>query len=422
MLHSLNGEALSTDDSIPGKRPLGKLLLLVAVMSAGWAAFSALMPDYLHNVLHVSGEVRGMLEFPRELPGFLMVLLLGLIAVIPKGRALGLCFLAGIIALLGVAWIAGSLGGFIPFMILWSAGMHVYFPLRDALAMELTLGRRRGWVLGRIGAFRSVGLIGGTVLVFVCMKFFSRGFSFTYTATAVVLVAGLFLSLSLPRVPSDGPSVDSRGRSRLRDRFVYRKEYRLYYILALLFGARKQIFLTFAPWLLVSMFAQKAPQIALAMGCAAIIGIMVKPVFGKMIDRHGERAVLTVDAILLFFLCIGYAVVPTLLPSALALWVLYAFYVGDELLFSLSMARTTFLSRIVSSRGHLLPTMGLGGTLDHVVSMLIPVGAGILWMKVGYWSVFSLAALVAVGTLVAVRFMPCRKELLSGTGFEEKPI
>lgn len=423
MLHTLNGEALSTDDSIPGKRPLGRLLLLVAVMSAGGAAFSALMPDYLHNVLHVSGEVRGMLEFPRELPGFLMVLLLGLVAVIPKGRALGICFLTGIIGLLGVAWIAGSLGGFIPFMILWSAAMHVYFPLRDALAMELTMGRRRGWVLGRIGAFRSIGLIGGTILVFVFMKLLSRGFSFTYTATAVVLVAGLFLSLSLPRVPSDsGSSDENGGRSKLRDRFIFRKEYRLYYILALLFGARKQIFLTFAPWLLVSMFAQKAPSIALAMGCAAIIGVVVKPVFGKMIDQYGERAVLTVDAILLFFLCIGYAVVPTLLPSALALWILYAFYVGDELLFSLSMARTTFLSRIVSSRGHMLPTMGLGGTLDHVVSMLIPVGAGILWMEVGYWSVFSLAALVAVGTLIAVRFMPSMKELQSGKGFDEKPI
>ena len=304
-------------------------------------------------------------------------------------------------------------------MMLWSAATHVYFPLRDALAMELTHGKKRGWVLGRIGAFRSVGLIGGTALVFLCMKLLARGFTFTYTATALILLPGVLLAWKIPRVHGDHRK-DERSGSKLplRERFVFRKDYRLYYILAMLFGARKQIFLTFAPWMLVSMFSQKAPQIALAMGCAAVIGIVLKPIFGGLIDRFGERTVLTADATLLIFLCAGYAVVPAVLPRGTALAVLYSLYVVDELLFSLSMARTTFLSRIIRNRAHMIPTMGLGGTLDHVVSMLVPVGAGILWMGPGYWSVFALAGLVAAGTLVAVRFMPSKSELMVDRGFD----
>lgn len=99
------GEALATSSLVPDKSHLTRLFVVVAVMSASGAAFFALMPDYLHNTLHVSGEVRGMLELPREFPGFLMVVLLGFLAGLRKGRALTLAMITGIAGLLGVAWI-----------------------------------------------------------------------------------------------------------------------------------------------------------------------------------------------------------------------------------------------------------------------------------------------------------------------------
>jgi MFS family permease len=384
--------------------PMFRLLLAVALMNAAGNIFSSVLPDYLHNVLRVGGETRGALEFPRELPGFLQVFLLGLMAGISTSRAIVLSFLMGAAAFAGLSLGVIPFPAFVALMMLYSAGMHLYGPLRDALAMELVAGGRRGRVLGDIGAFRSVGLILGTGLVWLAMTFLNTGYSGAYAAACVCMVLGMLASAGVrePR-KADGTGGEVRPRRR---RLVFRRRYVLYYILAVLFGARKQIFLTFAPWLLVSCFQQKAPQLAVAMGISAVLGLFSKPMFGNLIDKFGERTVLTGESILVFLLCLGYSAAPELLPAGTAVLVLYALYVTDELLFSLSMARTTYLSRIVLSREDMVPTLGLGGTMDHLVSMLIPAGAGLLWVLVGPWSVFMLAALLALVNLAFVRRMP----------------
>ncbi|MCK5036583.1 MAG: MFS transporter, partial [Candidatus Sabulitectum sp.] len=226
----------------------------------------------------------------------------------------------------------------------------------------------------------------------------NTGFKMTWIVGAILLVPGLLVSMRLPS------SIGEKERVTAK-RFVFRKKYRLFYALCMLFGARKQIFLTFAPWLLVSVYHQKAPQLALAMGASALIGIFLKPVFGKLIDKLGERTILMADAALILLLSTAYAVIPQIAGPGIALALLYCFFVMDELLFSLSMARTTYLSRIVENKSEMVPTIGLGGTIDHIVSMAVPVIGGILWMKVGPWSVFAMAGLVAAITFVTVSTM-----------------
>ncbi|MBN1435146.1 MFS transporter [Candidatus Fermentibacterales bacterium] len=273
--------------------------------------------------------------------------------------------------------------------------------------MELSHGRNRGWILGRVGAVRSLGLVIGTGVVWLCMKLLGQGYSVTFASAAVLLVIAALVSFLLPRVPGDHRRGEGSGKGpTLRQRFVARKTYRLYYALAVVFGARKQIFLTFAPWLLVSGFNQRAPQLATAMAVSAVIGLAAKPFFGRMIDRFGERTVITADGLILLLLCAGYATVPYILPFSPALLLLYVFYVSDELLFSLSMARTTYLSRIILSREEMVPTMGLAGTMDHVVSMTVPVGAGLIWVAWGSWAVFAIAGLIAIIIVMLARRIP----------------
>lgn len=394
---------------------LGRLVPAVVLMAAASTVFKALLPDFLHNGLGISGDIRGSLEFPRELPGFLMVLVLGLMAGVRKSRAMSLASLAAAVGLVGIAFLVRSLPGFVLFMVLLSAGEHMFFPLRDAMAMELSDGKRRGTVLGLIGASRSIGLVSGTAFVWICMELLSRGYSFTYASAGLLCLVSSVVSLFLPTVSGDFRPDEKRPT--LRERFLYRKRYRVYYALCILFGARKQIFLTFAPWLLVSVYAQRAPQLALAMGVAAVLGMGVKPLLGRLIDTFGERVVLTADSVFLILLCAGYAVVPYVMEGTLAVLVLYAFYVLDELLFSLSMARTTYLSQIVLERREMVPTMGLGVTLDHLVSMLVPVAAGLLWVTTGSWAVFAAAGGVALITLVTVQFMSKKEALERGSRY-----
>lgn len=388
-------------DHTPG---MFRLLAAAALMSAAGNVFSSVMPDFLCNVLRVGGDVRGALETPRELPGFLQVLMLSALSGLGRARSMTLSFWAGAASFAGLAAAGASFPWFVAMMIVWSASMHLFVPLRDAMAMDLAGESRRGAVLGSVGASRSLGLILGTVSVWLVMDLARLGYSEVFWSSAALLAGGALLCRGLVRLEHSDP-----GRVRPR-KFVVRREYRLYYILAVLFGARKQIFLTFAPWLLVSAYGQRAPELALAMGVSAGAGLFSKPLFGNLIDKFGERTVLTWESLLVFLMCVSYAAAPSVLEPVAAVFTLYGLYVLDELLFSLAMARTTYLSRILLAREDMVPTLGLGGTIDHAVSMTVPAGAGILWVTVGTWSVFVLASVVALVNLFFVRRMPRHME------------
>ncbi|MCK5116517.1 MAG: MFS transporter [Candidatus Aegiribacteria sp.] len=374
-------------------------------MACAGAVFSSVMPDYLKNHIGIEGDVRGALEIPRELPGFLLVFITGILVSMRRHNAFGGVFLIGIAAFIGLAFLVKTLPMFIIFMVLWSTAAHAFMPLRDAVAIDLAGVDRRGWILGRIGAFRSGGLIIGAAAVWLLMEQLKADFRIIWIFAAGIMLLGAIFSFTLPERKEKNRSVKKVKR------FLYRKEYRLYYLLCMLFGARKQIFLTFAPWMLVSLFAQTAPDLAVVMGISAILGLFIKPWFGNMIDRFGERTILMVDAVLIVLLCTGYAVVPNLFGPGIALLLLYSFFIMDELLFSLAMARTTYLSSIVHDKNDMIPTMGLGGTLDHAVSMIVPLIGGILWVTIAPWAVFTFAGLVAIVTFFVVRRIPRKLEM-----------
>ncbi|RKZ08056.1 hypothetical protein DRQ25_09990 [Candidatus Fermentibacteria bacterium] len=382
------------------KPSLIKLLIIVALMACAGATFSSVMPDYLKNHIGIEGDVRGALEIPRELPGFLLVFITGIIVSMRRHNAFGAVFLIGIAAFIGLAFLVKTLPVFVIFMVLWSTSTHAFMPLRDAVAIDLAGVERRGWILGRIGAFRSGGLILGTGAVWLLMEHFKADFRAIWIFAAGIMLLGAIFSFTLPE------RKERKKPAEKVKRFLYRKEYKLYYLLCMLFGARKQIFLTFAPWMLVSLFAQTAPDLAVVMGISAILGLFIKPWFGNMIDRFGERTILMVDAVLIALLCTGYAVVPNVFQPGVALLLLYSFFIMDELLFSLAMARTTYLSSIVHDKNDMIPTMGLGGTLDHAVSMIVPLIGGILWVTIAPWAVFTFAGLVAIVTFFVVRRIP----------------
>ena len=388
---------------------LRKLMITVAAMGLAGTVFTSVMPDFLHNQMGVEGDVRGALEVPREAPGLLQIALVAALAGLAKFRSLTLTFAVGAVAFVGLAFVGDSLPLFVVFMVLWSASAHLFMPLRDAVAMELAGNERRGYVLGTAGAYRAVGLIAGTGLVWLVLTQLELGFKTLFLITAIVLAAGVLATERLPILASDRPVEGAPRQGALRlfvDLLAHRPEYRLYYLLSALFGARKQIFLTFAPWLLVSSYDQKAPQLALGFGISAAVGIALRPLLGRWIDRCGERAVIVAESAMVAVMCAAYAVVPLVAPRGVAIIVLYGLYVLDDILFFLWIARTTYLSRISRSVREVAPAVALGGTIDHVASMLVPLGAGIMWTAIGPWSVFLAAAAIALASLLAAFAMP----------------
>ena len=129
---------------------------------------------------------------------------------------------------------------------------------------------------------------------------------------------------------------------------------------------------------------------------ASLLGIFFQPMLGHAIDRFGPKRVLMADAVCIVAVCLGYGFSHRIGNERVALWLLYACFVGDQLLFGANMAREIYLSQIAESRDHVAPTLSLGITINHAVSMIVPALGGLVWMRFGHHWVFIGAAGVGV--------------------------
>jgi MFS family permease len=378
-------------DRLRGINPQLKLFLAgIALMSVSGGIFETTFNNFLDDVFHVDADTRGMLELPRELPGFLTAVLAGLLCFLPETRIAGVSALAVGFGMVGIALWGTHWVSMLVLMTLWSAGMHLMMPIRSSVAMTLAHENQKGRRLGQVQGVGIAASIIGCALVWGIMKARGPDYRSTFLIGGVASLVGAIFLLAM-RMPNAHLE---------RPRFVWHREYWLYYVLAFLFGARKQIFITFGPWVLVKIFHQPATIFAQLWIVAATLGIIFQPALGRAIDRFGERCVLMTDSICVFLVCAGYGLAHLVGNREMALLLLYSCFVGDQLLFGVNMARDTYLSKIAVQPDHVSSTLALGISINHVVSMSIPTVGGILWMKYGHPSVFMGAAGVAILMLI----------------------
>lgn len=369
------------------------LLLTAAVAMVGLnlGIFESIFNNYLSEVHEIGSSKRGILEFPRELPGFLVALFAGLLYLLSDARASVVAMAALGLGLLGLGYLSPSFAPMIFWMMLWSAGHHLFMPLQHSLGVSMAEEGATGRRLGQLEAASTVATVVGAAFVWVGVDYFDLSFAHFFTIGAVVIaVAGI----ALWQIRSERPSEVREGG--FRSRFFFRREYRVYYLMCVLFGARKQVFLTFAPWVLVNIFGEPASTIAKLWVAASLLGIAFKPALGWLIDRVGERPILVVDAFILALICLGYGFGPGLLPGPWGLRLAYACFVLDQMLFAVGMARTSYLRRIEVKEGDLSPTLSMGVSIDHAVSMSLPALGGLIWARFGYPYVFAAAALISL--------------------------
>lgn len=134
---------------------------------------------------------------------------------------------------------------------------------------------------------------------------------------------------------------------------------------------------------------------------SSVLGIAFKPLLGRLVDSWGERKVLMGEAATLVLVCLGYASAESarLGELDLGLCLVYACFVADQLLMAVGIARTTYLHKILEAPRDFTPTLALGISVDHVVSMVVPALGGMLWAAMGYEYVFVAAAIVALVNL-----------------------
>jgi predicted MFS family arabinose efflux permease len=380
------------------KRNHRELLLYVSVIAmVGFAEsiFNSVFNNFLNETFSLSSLQRTFMEFPRELPGFLVVFVSAVLFFVRTRRLAILSTLCGATGLVLMAFFSFSFHWMFAWLFIYSLGQHLFMPINTSITMELAREGQTGKRLGQLNAVRNTAMIAGSFFIIIGFKYLHFNFR------AAFLIAALFYLIAATILCTMDPGNSQKAGLHLK---LY-KEYRLYYWLSILFGTRKQIFLTFAPWVLVTIFHQPTAMLATLLTVAGIAGIVFQPALGKSIDVLGEKTVLIAEAFLLIFVCMGYGYSRSLFSEQTAFFIAGGCFIMDQLLMSVNMARSTYLKKIALHPSHITPALSMSISIDHVFSIMIALCGGVVWARWGYQTVFLFGGCIALLNCISALFI-----------------
>ncbi len=361
------------------------------VMGTAYSLIDATFNNFLNERFSLTGFQRSFLEFPRELPGFLVVFASALLWFLCSRRLGAVSLALTAVGALLIGFISNTYVVMVACLFIYSLGQHLIIPITATIGMELARDGKTGQRLGQLNAIRNAASIAGSVIVFIGFKYLGFTFEHTFALAAAGLGAASFLMFSMKPQQVQKPKAF----------FKLHREYKLYYIMSVLHGSRKQIFFTFAPWVLVTIFNQPVQILATLMIIGGVIGILFQPLLGRLIDRLGEKRVLMAEALIFVPVCFGYGFARDLLPAGAAFWVVCACYLLDQMLFSVNMARTTYMKKIAKQPGDIQPALTASVTIDHIFSIGVALIGGAIWSAFGYQYVFLLGVFIAALNFIA---------------------
>jgi len=380
-----------------GKEVITKDFLLFLIASALLGVTAAVESTSFSNRLvedlGFNITQRTLLEIPRELPGLLVVFIIGALAFLGDVRTAAVANILGGIGLFAFGLIPSGYWPVVATMMLFNLGTHLYMPVQGALSMSFAKGEKIGRRLGEVQSVNMAMLILTSAVLYALYRFVNIPFvvSFTIGAISMVLAGVLFMFMS-------------PGQSTLRrQRLIIRKKFTRFYMLSILYGVRKQITYVFAPWLLITVYDQPVTTMTILFFIMSLLNIFIRPWLGTLIDRKGERFVLIMEGALLLLVCLGFAFSKLIFPEFTALIVVSSCYVIDYLSTGAGMARTTYVRKLTDDDGEVSATLALGITFDHVLAISMPAFAGILWASdtgTGYVYVFIGGIAVAVLNMI----------------------
>lgn len=379
------------------------LFLLVGVfLGIAQSVDGSTLNNFLKEKFHMMILQRSALEMPRELPGFLVFIIIGFLYALGDVRIAAVANISAAVGMFLLGLIPPVFSIALICIFIYSCGQHVYMPLSNSIAMSFASDDKIGRKLGQVSAANTAALVLGSAILWILFKFIKINYTVTFTIGAI---AFLFAAFLLSRMNPHQTVV-------LKDRFLFKKEYGLFYWLSVLYGGRKQIFITFGPWVLVDVFKLQVTTMTILFFIIATLSIVVRPLTGHLIDHIGEKFVLCMEAGVLFFVCLGYSFATNFLPISTAIVLICACYILDQLFSSASMARATYLRKIALKSEDVSPTLSLGISIDHIMSMTLPFIGGMVWYgggSNGYKYVFMGGAVIAILNFISASFIKIKK-------------
>jgi len=375
--------SLSDLDAQPKwRRPIVLLFLMALAMPIAFNAWLALLNNFVIEVAQFDGADIGLLHTVRETPGFLAI---GVIAVILVVREQVLAMIS--LMMLGAAtavtaWFP-QMGGILMITLLSSIGFHYYETVNQSLQLQWLDKKRAPQVLGWLVAAGSAA----TLVVYLGIERLWKPLELSYdviymAAGGTTLVVALLCLLLFPQFEAPTPQTK---------KLILRRRYWLYYALQFMSGARRQIFVVFAGFMMVEKFGFEVHELTRLYLINLIINMTVAPMLGKAVAHFGERRTLMVEYAGLVIVFAAYGGVYWF---GWGLMVAAFLYVVDHIFFALALALKTYFQKIADP-ADIAPTAAVAFTINHIAAVALPVPLGLLWLA-SPGAVFGLAALMAM--------------------------
>ena len=331
-----------------------------------------------------------------------MVFVSGLLMFLGDIRIAMIANIFAAVGMMCLGFFSTTFGVMMIWMTIYSMGIHLFMPVSNSIGMSLGDKKSMGKTLGAINGVNTAAFLATSLITAFIFKFVKVDYS---TAFAVGGLASLGSAILIFKM------VPNEKIIRTKKLFV-KKEFSVFYVLSIVNGARKQVFITFGPWVLIKIFHQGVSTFALLGFITAFVGILFKPYVGTLIDARGERFVLAAEALLLIVVCSGYALAETLGGGInianIALYITCGCFIVDQLLTAAGMARATYVRKIAKNSEDISPTLSMGISMDHAVSMFIPFAGSLVWNTFGYQAVFVAGAFIALLNFIITRKIPAQ--------------
>jgi len=355
-------------------RDLLLFLSSIAMVGCGESIVNSIFNNFLNETFALNSLQRTFMELPRELPGFLVVFVSAALFFVRGRRLAVVATAAGACGLVLMGFFSVTFHWMFAWLFIFSLGQHLFMPLSTGITMELAREGETGKRLGQFNAVRNIAAIAGSFAIVVAFKCLHCTFKAAFCIAALFYLCAAVLIRAMAPGRANAPDVHLR-------------------------------LLTFAPWVLVTVFRQPTAVLATLLTVSGAAGILFQPALGRAIDTFGEKTVLTAEALLLILVCAGYGLGRTLLPPGVAFAVACCCYVLDQLLMSVNMARSTYMKKIATDPAHVTPALTMAVSLDHIFSICIALTGGLVWAKWGYQTVFLFGAGIACVNLVSAQFI-----------------
>ena len=374
------------------RRPEALLILMAVALPLAFSVWSALLNNFVVEVIRFDGLDIGVLHTIREIPGFLAV---GVISILLFVREQTLAL--SMLALLGIATAVTAwfpfLSGILTITLLSSVGFHFFETVNQSLQLQWFSKEEAPNKLGKLMAYGSAATLIAYIFIILGWEKLNLSFNSAYMLAGLSCFAIAVIGyIIFPNFKAAVPQTK---------KMVIRKRYWLYYLLQFLSGARRQIFVVFAGFMMVERFGMDVQQLTTLYLINLILNIALAPLLGRAVARYGERNALVLEY---FGLALVFFAYGGIYLFGWGILIAASLYILDHLFFALALAIKTYFQKIADPQD-IAATAAVAFTINHIAAIFLPVSLGFLWL-ISPFLVFCTAGILAIFSFVLALLIP----------------